>query len=161
MKQYLSFRTCSLSLRPVKYTGPISNKDRHSDLFLIPTDLDLLHSWMNKPRVRAAWGEQGPREHQEEFLRKNLSSKHSFPVFGCWDGKPFGYFEIYWVKEDLLGVHHEADDWDRGLHVLVGEEEFRGPDRVKAWLSSLVHWCFLADARTEAIYLEPRVDNEK
>jgi N5-hydroxyornithine acetyltransferase len=43
----------------------------------------------------------------------------------------------------------------------VGEEEFRGPHRVKAWLSSLVHYCFTHDSRTENVIMEPRVDNER
>ncbi|KAH8700522.1 putative siderophore biosynthesis protein [Talaromyces proteolyticus] len=127
-----------------------------------PSDLDLLHKWMNDPRVNSAWNEAGPRSKQEKLLADGLSSKHSFPVFGCWDGKPFGYFEIYWVKEDRLGRQlGNAGNYDRGLHVLVGEQEFRGPHRVPVWLSSLVHYCWLADARTETVMLEPRVDNQK
>ncbi|KAJ5678751.1 hypothetical protein N7462_006995 [Penicillium macrosclerotiorum] len=127
-----------------------------------PSDLDSLHQWMNDPRVEAMWGVGGPRDVQEKFLLDNMTSRHSFPVIGCWDGKPFGYFEIYWVKEDTLGrLLDRVDNYDRGIHVLVGEQEFRGPHRVAIWLSALVHHCFLADMRTEAVYLEPRVDNTK
>jgi hypothetical protein len=131
---------------------------------LLMTDPQLLHKWMNDRRVAASWGESGPLSHQEAFLRTNLTSRHSFPVIGSFDGKPFGYFEIYWVKEDRLGGYIGGDgvgEWDRGLHVLVGEQEFRGPHRIKVWLSALVHCCFLADARTQAVWMEPRVDNEK
>lgn len=121
---------------------------------------------MNEPRVNAAWGMAGPISTQEQFLRSNLSTRHSFPVLGCWDGKPFGYFEIYWVKEDRLGsllggTNGNVDDYDRGIHVLVGEQEFRGPHRVAIWLSALVHFCWLADNRTKTVVLEPRVDNLK
>jgi len=119
---------------------------------------------MNQPRVSAAWGVQGPIEVQETFLAAALNDKHSFPVIGCWDGKPFGYFEIYWVKEDQLGRHltgSDVNDWDRGIHVLVGEQEYRGPHRVRVWLSALVHYLLLADPRTQRVFLEPRVDNKK
>ena len=94
-------------------------------------------------------------------MDKNLNSRHSFPVIGMWDGVPFGYFEIYWVKEDILGkyVGREIGEWDRGVHVLVGEEWARG--RVGVWLSSLVHWCWVSDYRTMGICLEPRIDNKK
>lgn len=128
-----------------------------------PSDLDLLHKWMNDPRVNAAWGEGGPITKQEAFLRHNLTSRHSFPVLGCWDGKPFGYFEIYWVKEDRLGplLASGADNYDRGIHLLVGEQEYRGAHRLAVWLSSLVHYCWLADLRTQTVMLEPRVDNQK
>lgn len=74
---------------------------------------------------------------------------------------PFGYFELYWVKEDILGRYAggSIDDYDRGCHVLIGEEWARG--RVQSWLTSLVHWAFCADYRTQSVCLEPRVDNER
>ena len=126
------------------------------------SDAALLHKWMNDPLVAHSWGEDGPIEHQQEFLKHGLTSKHSFPVIGCFDGKPFGFFEIYWVKEDRLGaLIDNVGDWDRGFHLLVGEKEFRGPHRVRVWLSALVHYCWLADLRTNVAMLEPRVDNAK
>ena len=178
--QYLSFRVASLSHKSPTHRGPVSgsipsflppnsgvtpgNLPSIANMTICPCDTDLLHSWMNDPRVNAAWGEAGPRSAQEAFLKRALNDKHSFPVIGCWDGKPFGYFELYWVKEDHLGRHlssHDFGNWDRGFHCLVGEQEFRGPHRVKLWMSALVHCCWLADPRTERVLCEPRVDNEK
>ena len=178
--QYLSFRTASLSSKSPPYKGPISNGTPnflppHSgiahanlpafgNLTIEPCDTDLLHEWMNKPRVNAFWGEAGPREHQEAFLKTALTSKHSFPVIGLWDGKPFGYFEIYWVKEDRLGRYipgRDYEEWDRGFHALVGEEEFRGPHRAKVWMSALLHYCWVNDPRTESVFCEPRIDNQR
>jgi len=181
--QYLSFRTASLSTKSPTYRGPVSGGAGGTPNFLPPNsgistatlpsignmninpcDTDLLHDWMNKPRVSAVWGVSGPLAVQEAFLTKALNSKHSFPVIGCWDGKPFGYFEIYWVKEDLLGRYvtgREGSHYDRGFHALVGEQEFRGEHRVKVWMSALVHYCWLADNRTQRVLLEPRLDNTK
>jgi hypothetical protein len=175
--QYLSFRAASSSMKPHIHQGPVSSpplagtiKERHSDsivstmqgLHIHSCDCELLHKWMNEPRVAEYWGTTGPQTVQDEFLKKGLKSKHSFPVIGCWDGKPFGYFEIYWVKEDQLGKYAiNVGNFDRGVHCLVGEEEFRGPNRVKIWLSALVHYCWLADNRTEVVMMEPRVDNIK
>ncbi|KAL9004132.1 MAG: hypothetical protein Q9188_003030 [Gyalolechia gomerana] len=155
--QYLSFRTASLSLKSPAHRGPVSDSTPaflppHSgvtpgslsstaNMTISPCDTELLHSWMNDPRVNAFWGEAGPRSKQETFLRRALNSKHSFPVIGCWDGKPFGYFELYWVKEDHLGRYlssHDYGNWDRGIHALVGEQDFRGPHRVTVWISALV-----------------------
>ncbi|KAL8939816.1 MAG: hypothetical protein Q9211_002574 [Gyalolechia sp. 1 TL-2023] len=178
--QYLSFRTASLSPKSPTHRGPVSDSTPaflppHSgitsaslpsiaNMTINPCDTELLHTWMNDPRVNAFWGEAGPRSKQETFLRRALNSKHSFPVIGCWDGRPFGYFELYWVKEDHLGCYlssHDYGNWDRGIHALVGEQDFRGPHRVKVWISALVHFCWLADPRTERVLLEPRVDNQK
>ncbi|KAF2178197.1 siderophore biosynthesis protein-like protein [Zopfia rhizophila CBS 207.26] len=177
--QYLSFRVASISSKPLRHRGPVSSHiptpHRHSPIpasdSIVPTvaslglgmsDSEYLHKWMNDPRVSYFWGESGPQLHQEEFLKTALRSKHSFPVVGCWDGKPFGFFEIYWVKEDRLGKYvPNVGDYDRGIHCLVGEQEFRGPHRVPVWLSALVHYCWLADNRTMSTMLEPRVDNQK
>ena len=180
VSQYLSFRVASLSHKSPTHRGPVSEQmptflPPHSgvtqgslpsiaNMTINPCDIDLLHSWMNDPRVNAFWGAAGPRSIQETFLRDALKSRHSFPVIGCWDGKPFGYFELYWVKEDHLGRQlssHDFGNWDRGFHGLVGEQEFRGPNRVKVWMSALVHYCWLADPRTERVLVEPRVDNKK
>ncbi|KUJ15169.1 siderophore biosynthesis protein-like protein [Mollisia scopiformis] len=162
--QYLAFRAASLSPKPVAYNDltPPSPAAEPQDTTLM-TDLQLLNKWMNDPRVSKFWGCSGPQSTQESFLKSNLSSNHSFPAIGLWDGKPFGYFEIYWVKEDILGKNlgDRAGDYDRGVHVLVGENEFRGNKRVKAWITSLAHWAFVQDYRTNAVVLEPRVDNER
>ncbi|KOC07718.1 siderophore biosynthesis protein [Aspergillus flavus AF70] len=167
--QYLSFRVPYLPSQKTQAPGGAPSKAHTSSastsdpmVSTTPSDLDYLHKWMNDPRVSAAWGEAGPISHQEEFLRNNLKSRHSFPVIGCWDGKPFGYFEIYWVKEDRLGqLIGGAGNYDRGIHLLVGEQEYRGAHRVQIWLSALVHYCWLSDQRTETVMLEPRVDNTK
>lgn len=45
--------------------------------------------------------------------------------------------------------------------MLVGSNKLRGPQRVRAWLPSLVHHCFLDDARTQRVMAEPNEKNEK
>ena len=153
---YLSFRVASASPNPVPYLAPVGPKppDQAAQLSAF-SDSQLLQRWMANPRVKKFWGEYSPN-----FLRDALSKSHSFPVIGLWDGVPFGYFEIYWVKEDQLGRHlsHEIGDFDRGITMFIGEEWSRG--RVSSWLTALVHWCFCVDYRTNNICLQPRVDND-
>ncbi|KAI9673190.1 MAG: hypothetical protein M1817_003053 [Caeruleum heppii] len=179
LDQYLSLRVASISGKPPAHLGPTaspmgslsrpnstildSSLTMASLLHSDSSDVESLHKWMNEPRVSKFWGEDGPQSHQEAFLRTSLQSRHSFPAIGCWDGRPFGFFEIYWVREDRLGRYlaGEGDAWDRGIHGLIGEQEFRGFHRVQVWLSALVHYCFLADNRTQNVYLEPRVDNTR
>ncbi|KAF8856723.1 siderophore biosynthesis protein-like protein [Acephala macrosclerotiorum] len=158
----LSSVPARVSIASVADVTPPSPTAETQDTTLL-TDLQLLNKWMNDPRVSKFWGCSGPQSTQESFLKTNLTSKNSFPAIGLWDGKPFGYFEIYWVKEDILGKHlgDRAGDYDRGVHVLVGENDFRGKQRVKAWITSLAHWAFMQDYRTNAVVLEPRVDNER
>lgn len=124
-------------------------------------DLDVFHRWMNDPRVAAFWELAGSRESHVEYLERGLADRHVHPVVGCFDGNPFGYFEIYWAKEDRIAPFYEVDDYDRGIHMLVGEPRYRGPHRVGAWLPSLVHYLFLDEPRTRNVVAEPRSDNAK
>ncbi|GKU06802.1 lysine n-acyltransferase [Fusarium langsethiae] len=154
--QYLSFRVASISPNPVPYLGPVGPKPPEQSHLSTMSDTSLIQMWMKKPRVSAFWG-----EYDDKFLTNILNQPNSFPVIGLWDGVPFGYFEVYWVKEDILGQHigGDAADWDRGIHVFIGEEWARG--RVPIWLTGLVHWCFTSDYRTMSVCLEPRVDNAR
>ncbi|KAJ1338121.1 N5-hydroxyornithine acetyltransferase [Microdochium nivale] len=152
--KYLSIRVASSSPRPVTYYGPMGPSEREHSHLLNLSDTSLLEMWLSNPRVAKFWG-----DFQPEFLTNALKSQHSFPAIAMWDGVPFAYFEIYWVKEDILGqaLGHEVGEFDRGFHVLVGEEWARG--KVPIWLSSLVHWAWQNDYRTSNLWLEPRVDN--
>ncbi|KAH8922039.1 hypothetical protein BT69DRAFT_271976, partial [Atractiella rhizophila] len=86
----------------------------------------------------------------------------------------FSYFEIYWAFEDKLAHHlslppshlpisYTPHPYDRGLHFLVGSSlsSQRGPHRVKAWLTSLCHYVFMADSRTERVVCDPDHRNVK
>lgn len=127
----------------------------------IEEDLERLNRWMNDPRVAVIWDEAGDLEKHRAYLSGLLADPHMIPLIGCFDGVPFAYFEIYWAKENRLGPFYDADDYDRGWHVLVGEDAYRGRARVAAWLPSLMHYLFLADCRTQRIVGEPRSDHHQ
>jgi acetyl CoA:N6-hydroxylysine acetyl transferase len=124
-------------------------------------DLEIFHIWHNNPRVSAFWELAGSIDMHRAYLTRVTADAHMHPVFGCFDDEPFGYFEIYWAKEDRIAPYYDVDDFDRGVHMLVGEEHLRGPHRVAVWLPSLVHFMFLDDARTRNVVAEPRADNAK
>lgn len=124
-------------------------------------DLETFHAWHNNPRISAFWELAGSKDMHCEYLQKVTADAHMHPVFGCFDGEPFGYFEIYWAKEDRISPYYDADDYDRGVHMLVGEQRWRGPHRVAAWLPSLAHFMLLDEPRTRHVVAEPRADNAK
>ena len=127
----------------------------------IGLDLDRFHRWQNDPRVAYFWEEDKPKEELAHFLEDRQADPHVFPVIGCFDGEPAGYFEIYWGREDRLGAHYDAGPWDRGWHGLIGERAHLGRQKTAAWLRALTHYLFLDCPMTELVVGEPRVDNAK
>jgi len=127
----------------------------------VDEDLSRFNRWQNSPRVASFWQEQGSLEQHREYLGKLQDDPHTLTLIGCFDDQPFAYFEAYWAREDRIAPFFDADDYDRGIHMLVGEEHHRGPHKVASWLAALVHYLFLDDPRTQRVVAEPRADNAK
>ncbi|WP_244532033.1 GNAT family N-acetyltransferase [Methylocapsa palsarum] len=121
----------------------------------VDADLERYNRWMNDPRIDAIWDEAGDLGRHRAYLEARLADPHVLPLIGCFDESPFGYFEIYWAKENRLGPYYPSEDYDRGWHVAVGEDAFRGRAWITAWLPSLMHFMLLDDPRTQRIVGEP------
>jgi len=124
-------------------------------------DLDVFHEWHNQPRVANFWELAGPKEDLLGYIQKSLNDPHQMPVIAEINGEAVGYFEIYWTKEDRLGPYYESGPYDRGFHLLVGNEKYLGFNNTDALLKSACHFIYLDDERTQFIMGEPRHDNQK
>lgn len=124
-------------------------------------DLERFNRWMNDPVVAASWREEGSLDKHRAYLGKIATDPHTISLIASLDDDAFGYFEVYWAKEDRIAPFYNADDFDRGWHVMIGESRFRGKPFVTAWLPSISHYLFLDDCRTRRIVIEPRSDNQK
>ena len=127
----------------------------------IDEDLARFNRWQNSARVAAFWQEEGDLDKHRRYLQELLADPRVLPLIGCFDDQPFAYFEAYWAKEDRIAPFYDAGDYDRGIHMLVGEESHRGPHKVASWLSALTHYLFLDDPRTQRVVAEPRADNAR
>lgn len=125
----------------------------------IRSDTELFHRWMNLDRVARFWDFKGSIEQHAAYLQAQCADPHVHPLIGCFDERPFAYFEAYWAKEDRIAPFYDAHDFDRGLHLLVGEPHAHGPGKLTAWFNSVLHYLFIDDPRTQRIVGEPRVDN--
>ena len=127
----------------------------------IELDLERFNRWQNTPRVLAFWDEGGSLDDHRQYLEKLADDPHTLTLIGCFDDQPFAYFEAYWAKEDRIAPFYDAGDYDRGIHMLVGEQAHRGPHKVASWLSALTDYLLQDDPRTRRIVAEPRADNAK
>ena len=125
----------------------------------VDRDLPLVHRWMNDPDVNHFWQEAGDEARHRAYLAGVAGDPHTLALIGSFDHEPFGYFEVYWAKENRIAPFYDADDFDRGWHVLIGEPSFRGKDFATAWLTSISHYLFLSDPRTRRVVGEPRADH--
>lgn len=127
----------------------------------IAKDLETFHSWHNQERVANFWELNKSKEELKEYLVKGLQDPHQFPVILELDGTSVGYFEMYWTPEDRLGPYYPSEAFDRGFHLLIGNESFLGFNNTDAILKSVTHYLFLEEPRTRKIMAEPRSDNVK
>jgi len=125
----------------------------------IESDLALFNRWMNDPAVAQIWQEEGDLAQHRAYLDELAANPHIYPMIASLDGEPFAYFEAYWAKENRISPFCEAADYDRGWHVLVGEPAYRGKAVAVAWLTSISHYLFLDDIRTQRLVGEPRADH--
>ena len=123
-------------------------------------DLDLFHEWMNQRRIAPIWELGLPKPELQQYLLQREQDPHIFSVIGYFDDEPFGYFELYWTPEDRLGPYYDAADFDRGIHLLVGNTRYLGTAYFNAWFTGLAHFFFLDDPRTMRVMGEPRADNK-
>lgn len=154
--------------RPPKPQGEVyrrfdSNLDAWISLRTLDIDEDLtrFNRWQNSARVAAFWQEEGDLEQHRRYLEELAADPRVVTLIGCFDDEPFAYFEAYWAKEDRIAPFFDVADYDRGIHMLVGEEHHRGPHKVASWLGALTHYLFLDEPRTQRIVAEPRADNAR
>ncbi|AVJ16406.1 acetyltransferase [Serratia sp. MYb239] len=166
--QYDAERELWFPQRPARPQGEVYRRFdpqiKHTLSFRLPEvaqDAERFTRWMNAPRVAAFWEMTGPQEQQAAYLQRQLDSSYCYPLLGCFDDQPFGYFEVYWAAEDRIGRHYRWQPFDRGLHMLVGEEAWRGAQFIRSWLRGLTHYLYLDEPRTTRVVAEPRADNQR
>ena len=125
----------------------------------VDTHAQLFSDWMNLDRVAHFWDQRGTRDEHAAYLTERLADPHMHPMIGYFDDTPFGYFEFYWAKEDRLAPFYDAHDYDRGLHLLIGDSRFQSAGKLHAWWSGVLHYMFVDEPRTQRLVGEPRIDH--
>ncbi|MCY7295229.1 GNAT family N-acetyltransferase [Alteromonas sp. a30] len=127
----------------------------------IERDLHCFNYWHNVPETAKVWELEGALQSHREYLQKQADDAHQYCVIGEFDGVPFGYFEVYWAPEDRLGPHYQCENFDRGVHILVGNMAFRGSIYFDTWAKAIIQFCFQDDPRTNNVMGEPNAANHR
>lgn len=121
VRQTIEFTYIDLGAGDAEGPGGRSEPSKH---------LAAFHKWHNDERVNSAWSERGTLEAHRKYLEGVLADPGVVPCMMSWDGELMGYVEMVWVKENHVAHHYPhgvvVGDWERGLHVLVGEDKFLG-----------------------------------
>jgi RimJ/RimL family protein N-acetyltransferase len=123
-------------------------------------DVKLLHSWMNEKHVVPYWKLDLSLSDYSLHLRNFLKYKHQTLLIGEIDGVPISYWESYWVKGDLIGTYYEFDEYDQGVHLLIGDKDYLGKGIIYPLLMTILSQKFRV-SQTEKVIAEPDVQNEK
>ncbi|KAL4818464.1 acyl-CoA N-acyltransferase [Aspergillus spinulosporus] len=161
-KEYLTLRVPVLSTRdaaPINEPpGESSSSESGPDLSFDSEkayDLKLMFDWLRTRPQDTALPHTASIDEHASFLEDRMCSQNSFPVMVCWDSDPTGYCELFWVLEDPVSrVLGDAGEFDRGIRCLMGDKDFLKPEQLKRNMSSLVHYCWLHDQRTNTVFLE-------
>ncbi len=123
-------------------------------------DLDKFHEWHNKEFVSEFWELNKSKEELREYVQNLYASHYQLPVIIDLEGEAIGYFEVYWAFDDRIAPYCDAEMYDRGVHILIGEERILRTRYVFECLDILTEFCFLDEEFTENVWGEPRADNK-
>lgn len=123
-------------------------------------DVEMLHSWMHREHVIPFWKLNISLADYKIHLQNFLQDDHQTLLIGELDGVPMSYWESYWVKDDIIGNYYACDEYDQGIHLLIGPSEFLGKGFIYPLLMTILNKKFQV-SETQTIIAEPDVRNEK
>ena len=123
-------------------------------------DLGRLHAWLGSDHVKPYWQLDEPLPRFRDHLAEKLEDGHLTPYIGCLDHVPMSYWECYWAADDDVANHYDADPNDRGVHLLVGPEEYLGEGYAVPLLRAVVAMLFRRP-ETDRVVAEPDARNDR
>ncbi|MDS0295095.1 GNAT family N-acetyltransferase [Halogeometricum luteum] len=123
-------------------------------------DLRRLHAWLGSDHVKPYWQLDLSLDRFRERFREKLADDHLTPYVGCLDHVPMSYWECYRAADDSVANHYDADDADRGVHLLVGPEEYLGRGYALPLLRGAVAMQFEM-SEAERVVAEPDARNDR
>ena len=123
------------------------------------SDAERFTRWMNDPRVGYFWGAKWLTGGTDRLSGAPAHGKHAFPLIGCFNDRPFSYFEIYWAAEDRIGRHYSWQPLTVACICWLVNSNGAGPTMCKAGCAVSTHYLLLDEPRTQRTVLELAPDN--
>jgi acetyl CoA:N6-hydroxylysine acetyl transferase len=86
---------------------------------LLPSDLTLIHGWVNQPYALRFWNMQGSLEDLTKEYQKQKEDNISSNFLVCYNTQPIALFEVYQVSSTELAFTYESATGDFGIHLLM------------------------------------------
>jgi len=122
-------------------------------------DLDLFHKWHHKKYVSDFWEMNISKDQLLDYIREVKKSSFKLPLILEVDNEPIGYFETYWAFEDRIAPFCDPDIFDRGIHLLIGEEKFLKSKMILDSTYHITKYLLEDHPQTRRVWGEPRADN--
>lgn len=152
---------------PRKYEGELYRVELSNSrtltlrAFDLCRDMEVFHQWHNKDYVSEFWEMNKSIDELRDYVLGLKKSPYQLPVMMDINGQAAGYFEVYWAYDDRIAPYCNASIFDRGIHILIGDERYLRTRVVSDSVFHLSKFLFEDDYRTQRIWGEPRVDNSK
>lgn len=130
-------------------------------LFDLDKDLDDFHRWHNSSFISDFWELDKDKAYLEDYIYELIDGQTSIPVIYSIDGENVGYFEIYWAYDDRISSYVDASYFDRGLHLLIGNQSYLRTSFVLDSIKEMTKFLFDSCSLTGKVFGEPRLDNTK
>ncbi|GAA2657905.1 GNAT family N-acetyltransferase [Paractinoplanes durhamensis] len=122
---------------------------------LSESDAPLVSRWMNEPHVALFWGQAWPASRWAAEIAAQLAGDFSRPCLVSFGDKPLAYVEIYRTPRDVVGLNYDAEPYDLGIHLAIGELGRTGQGLGRRLVRAVADGLFAADPRVRKILADP------
>ncbi|WP_433206358.1 GNAT family N-acetyltransferase [Dactylosporangium sp. CS-047395] len=111
--------------------------------------------WMCEPHVEAFWHAAWPPSRWADELAGQLAGEHSRPYVVAYEGEPLSYLEVYRTPRDVVGRQYDADPYDLGVHLAIGDLAQTGRGLGRAMVRAVAEGLAIADPRCRRVFADP------
>jgi RimJ/RimL family protein N-acetyltransferase len=118
-------------------------------------DAPLVSRWMNEPHVALFWEQAWPVERWAAAIGEQLAGDCSRPCLISFQNQPLAYVEIYRTPRDVVGLQYDAEPYDLGIHLAIGDLSSTGKGLGRRLVRAVASGLAVADPRVRRVFADP------